>query len=67
MKLNIDKDLCIGCGSCVAQSEVDGENLIEFDENGLATPVKEFYSKEKEEFLDNLVNVCPVDAISIEK
>lgn len=59
MKVEVNKDLCIGCGSCVA---IEPETF-EFNDDGLA-------EAKKDEITDGVkeaAEACPVDAISIEE
>ena len=44
MKVKVDKNLCIGCGSCVAIAE----NTFEFGEDGLAQPKEQEIVPKKE-------------------
>jgi ferredoxin len=62
MKITIDQEKCIGCGSCTAVCP----DVFEMDENNKAQ-----VKKEKEEATDECtqeaVDICPVQAIEIEK
>ncbi|MBQ9011030.1 MAG: ferredoxin [Bacilli bacterium] len=58
-KVFVDKDLCIGCGSCVA---IAPDNF-EFDDDGLAKAIKE----EINDDVKTAAESCPTDAINIEK
>jgi ferredoxin len=57
MKLNIDKNLCIGCGTCVTiapktfKLEIDGKAEV------VVPP------KDKEEVIKEAIDSCPVNAI----
>ena len=59
MKIEVNKDLCIGCGSCVA---IDPETF-EFNDEGLA----EAKTDEITDGAREAKEACPVDAISIEE
>lgn len=59
MKIEVNKDLCIGCGSCVA---IDPDTF-EFNDDGLA----EAKTEEITEAAREAAEACPVDAISIEE
>ena len=59
MKLNVDKDICIGCGACAAICP----DVFEIDDDGLAKVTTEEIN---EEFVEDAVDAkegCPVDAI----
>lgn len=60
-KLVVDKDVCIGCGACVA---ID-ESHFNFDDNGLS----EVISQENldNELIEQAINSCPVGAIKIKE
>lgn len=63
-KINVSKDLCIGCGACVA---IDPEHF-EFDEEGKSSVIhnENIEMKEtKNENLTNAIESCPTSAISI--
>lgn len=59
-KLNVNSDICIGCGACVA---IDPEHF-DFNDDGLS----EVISNENidGENTVNAIESCPVSAISIE-
>ncbi len=59
MKLNVDKDICIGCGACQAICP----EVFEIDDDGLA---KTIVNEIAEEVMEDAVDAkegCPVDAI----
>ena len=59
MKIKIDKDKCIGCGSCVAVCsdcfEMDSDNKAVLKDSGDMKCAQE------------AVDVCPVQAIEVEQ
>ena len=59
MKVQINKDVCIGCGSCVS---IDPETF-EFNDDGIA----EVKTEEVSEGAKEAAEACPVEAISIEE
>lgn len=58
-KINVDKDLCIACGSCVA---IDSETFA-FGDDGLAEAI----SNEINDDTRDAAEACPTDAITIEE
>lgn len=60
MKVNINQEKCIGCGSCI--SLTDG-NIFDFNDEGLANIVKQPSNTEDEEAAKNAINYCPTAAI----
>lgn len=58
-KVFVDKDLCIGCGSCVAICP----DSFEFSDDGLAQAIKE----EVNDDVKSAAESCPTDAIKIEE
>ena len=63
MKVKVDTSKCIGCGNCVALTE---SNVFDFNDEGLACPVKEDIPKEYEEVVAEAIEQCPTGAISKE-
>lgn len=61
-KLKVNEEVCIGCGACFSEYQ----NHLEMNEEGLARVIPE---KEEvtEELAEEIVNICPVGAISSEK
>lgn len=57
--LNINKDLCIKCGACVAIAS----DYFEFDNDGFAKPVNK--NVEENDLLIAAVEACPTNAISL--
>lgn len=58
-KVEVNKDLCIGCGSCVAISP----DTFEFGDDGLA----EAKTQEITEDVRDAAEACPTDAISLDE
>ncbi|MBP5301277.1 MAG: ferredoxin [Bacilli bacterium] len=56
-KVKINKDLCIGCGSCIAEAQ----NSMEFDSDGKANCIAEM----DDNIAESIKNNCPVNAIEI--
>ncbi len=62
MKVSIDEDKCIGCGTCSAMAG-DFFKL----ENGKAKVIRQPTNAQEEEMIKNAVNFCPTGAIIISK
>lgn len=62
MKVKVDRDVCIGDGSCV---EVCPE-VFELRDDGLAYVLQEEPPAELHDKVKEAADVCPVEAISIE-
>jgi len=58
MKITIDKNLCIGCGTCVAVCP----NNFKMNDEGKA----EVLIQEKSDCVKNGAESCPVQAIKVE-
>lgn len=58
-KVEVNKDLCIGCGSCVAIAP----DTFEFGDDGLA----EAKNEEITEDVKDAAESCPTDAIEVEE
>lgn len=57
-KLNVNQDVCIGCGACVA---IDPEHF-DFNEDGLSEVINN--ENVENENTVNAIESCPVNAIS---
>ena len=57
--VKVNKDLCIGCGSCVA---IAPDNF-DFGDDGLAEAI----SEEINDDVKTAAESCPVDAIDVEE
>ncbi len=60
MKLEVDKDVCIGCGACQAICP----EVFEIDDDGLAKVISDNVPKDKIEDATDAKEGCPVSAIS---
>ena len=63
MKVKINQDRCMSCGSCPSLVP----EVFEFNDEGLATVIDENVSKDLEEAVIEASEFCPTKAISIEK
>ena len=61
-KILIDREACIGCGSCTAVAQ----EIFEMDENFKAKlKKKEDFTEEEIKLAQEAVDMCPVKAIKI--
>lgn len=60
-KVKLEEDLCVGCGMCAQQNP----KYFEFTDEGLSRVFKEDVDKGDEESINDSVELCPTDAISI--
>ena len=63
MKIKIDKNKCIGCGSCVYSMQ----EMFVFDNDGKAKTIKEKINDSNLKELEITKNNCPAKAIKILK
>lgn len=61
MKISINKDACIGCGTCAAISE----DLFEINDEGLAEVKVEEVPEDKKESAKEASDSCPTAAIEV--
>ena len=61
-KVKVDQESCIGCGACCANFE-----FFEFNDDGVSTVKGEVEDIVEGEDIEEAANVCPVDAIKVEK
>ncbi len=59
MKVNVDREVCIGCGMCASTAP----DVFELDDENIATVVGEITDKNHNSTVEAVEN-CPVDAIS---
>lgn len=58
--VKINKDACIGCGSCAALTD---ELVFDIGEDGLAYVKDDFNYDEEKENIENAIDSCPTSAI----
>ena len=61
-KLKVNGNICIGCGACAGTYP----NIFQFNDEGIAEVIKENQNQESED-AEEMVEICPVGAISSEK
>lgn len=62
MKINVNKEACIGCGACAAICD----EVFELDDDGLSTAkVKEVPEKNEQEVRD-AADACPTGAVEVQ-
>ena len=61
-KVKVDQESCIGCGACCANFE-----FFEFNDDGVSTVKGKTEDIVEGEDIEEAANVCPVDAIQVEK
>lgn len=62
MKVEVNKEACIGCGACAAICP----DVFEIDDEGLSTVKVETVSEELQEDTTEAVESCPTAAITTE-
>ena len=62
MKAKVNEN-CIGCGTCIAMCE----DVFKFNDDGLAEAKDEILTEKEVEEVKNTIQMCPVEAISIEE
>ena len=60
-KLEVKKELCVGCGMCVSQNP----EYFEFDDEGLSSVKKEDVNSSDKNSLLESIELCPTEAILI--
>ena len=61
MKVKVNQDKCIGCGSCVSLTD---SKIFDFNDDGKAQEINETISKEDEEITKQAIEYCPTSAIT---
>ena len=59
MKVQVNKEACIGCGACLSIAE----DVFEMDEDGLSKAKAETVPEDKVEVAKEAVENCPTSAI----
>lgn len=62
MKVNVNKDACIGCGACVSICD----KVFEFDDEGMSKVVDSNVPSDLEDDVKEAVESCPTAAIEEE-
>ena len=62
MKAKVNEN-CIGCGTCIAMCE----KVFKFNDDGFAEAKDEILTEKEVEEVKNTIQMCPVEAISIEE
>ena len=60
-KVELNRDLCVGCGMCASNSE----KYFEFGDDGLSQVIKEDIEAEDLDNLKETAELCPTEAISV--
>ena len=63
MKVKVNEN-CIGCGSCISLTD---SIIFEYNDDGLATCIKDNITKDEEEMVKQAIDYCPTQAIVVEK
>lgn len=63
MKVELNKDACIGCGACAAICEA----YFKIDDTGISELIKDKVESEEIELVNDAVESCPTSAISLVK
>lgn len=62
-KVEVNKDLCIGCGACQAIAS----EVFEIDDDGLAKVVSDTIKEDLKEDVMDAAEGCPTSAILVEE
>lgn len=63
MKVNIDRNTCIGCGACQAICN----DVFEYDDDGIMNVKTEIVPEDLTDDVIDAKDGCPVDAIKVEE
>ncbi len=63
MCVKLDREKCIGCGSCVSLTD---QKIFDFDDEGKAYVVSEKIDDEDMDTVKNAIDYCPTSAIYFE-
>ncbi len=61
MKVKVNEDKCIGCGSCVSLTD---SKIFDFNDDGKAQVVKNEVKEEDVEIVKTAMEYCPTEAIA---
>ncbi len=61
MKVRVDREVCVGTGSCVSICP----EVFELDDEGISVPKVDVVPSDVEDTCREAVESCPVDAIEI--
>ncbi len=64
MKVCVDEDKCIGCGSCVSLTD---SNIFDFNDDGKAYAKVDEVPEDQVENASTAIEYCPTGAISEKK
>ncbi len=63
MKINVNRDACIGCGACQAIAP----NVFELDDEGLSKALVDEVAEDEQDNATEASESCPTGAIEIEE
>lgn len=63
MKVKVNEEKCIGCGSCVS---ITNNEIFDFNDDGKAYAKKDEINEEEKESVETAIEYCPTSAISEE-
>lgn len=61
MKINVNRDACIGCGACAAICE----DVFEMDDEGLSVAKVDEVGEELKQSVQDAADSCPTGAIEL--